>query len=233
MPAKNSIKEFVSDSYYHLYNRGVEKRAIFLDAQDYAVFLSYIKTYLVEKDVKALNAIITSPDERWDVKSSALKLLRLNNFAEEITIIAYCLMPNHFHFLIKQHSADSIDRFMNSLLTRYVMYFNRRYKRVGVLFQDVYKAVRITSDEQLLELSRYMHRNPLPLLQGDPLENYEYSSYPEYLGLRHSDWVKPEEVLGYFSLSKNGFSDYKIFTEQKIGNESNIVGDAGIDIMSA
>lgn len=213
MPAKNSIKEFVSDSFYHLYNRGVEKRIIFNDEQDYTVFLSYLKTYLVPKDIVALQKTLKDPDVSWKIKDRVLKELRLNNFAGDVILVSYCLMPNHFHILVKQHEAESIDRFMNSLCTRYAMYFNRKHKRVGVLFQDHYKAVRITTDEQLLHLSRYIHNNPSKLtLQGAPLQSYMYSSYQDYLGLKHTSWVASNMALDFFK-KNTGSDSYQSFVE--------------------
>lgn len=209
MSARNSVKEFVADSYYHLYNRGVEKRVIFLDGQDYAVFLSYLKTYLTPKDIPALQTRLADPKIPWNEKNEVVKLLRMNNFSETLELVAYCLMPNHFHLLIKQTQETAIDMFMNSLCTRYAMYINRKYHRIGVLFQDVYKAVRILSDEQLLHLSRYIHRNPLTI--EDSLRDFEYSSYREYVGLRRTDWVKPSEILSHFS--HNSAHTYEKFVE--------------------
>src|SRR3989344_98334 len=115
MPSKNIIKTYINDSYYHLYNRGVEKRVIFLDDQDYKTFLSYLKFYL------------TSPLRGETPKYFASQTL--NNHADQIKIIAYCLMPNHFHLFVKQKDKRAISYFMRSLLTRYGMYFNKRYKR--------------------------------------------------------------------------------------------------------
>ncbi len=209
MPAKNSIKEFISDSYYHLYNRGVEKRLIFQDEQDYSVFISYLKTYLVPKDLELINQTFSNPNSSPKDKDKALKLLRLNNFSKEIDLLVYCLMPNHFHLLVHQKSENSIDRFTNSIFTRYSMYFNKKYKRVGPLFQGLYKAVRVGSEEQLLWLSRYIHLNPKELLtsQGSALQSYNYSSYKEYLKLRETEWIKPDTILGYFK------SPYQNFVE--------------------
>lgn len=169
MPAKNTIKEFVAGGYYHLYNRGVEKQKIFRDRQDYGVFLSYLKTYLEPKDEKTLRATIMSEAASWREKDKASKLLRLNNFYEDLTVLSYCLMPNHFHFLVHQKAEDTIDRFTNSLGTRYTMYFNKKYKRVGPMFQNVYKAALVGSDEQLLHLTRYIHRNPVGLVKREYL----------------------------------------------------------------
>ncbi len=159
MPAKNRIKEYLDNSFYHIYNRGVEKQPIFRDSQDYHVFLSYLKTYLEPKDEIKLRKILTSDSVSWREKDQAIKLLRLNNFSDSIKLLAYCLMKNHFHFLIKQSEATAMDRFTNSLFTRYTMYFNKKYKRVGPLFQSVYKAVLVNTDEQLVYLTRYIHRN--------------------------------------------------------------------------
>lgn len=216
MAAKNSIKEYAENSYYHIYNRGVEKRTIFLDDQDLGVFLSYLKEYLLPKDEKSLSQKLSDPAISYKEKDKIIKALRLNNFSDEITLCAYCLMPNHFHLLVKQKTKGGIDKFMRSLGTRYAMYFNMKYKRVGQLYQDVYKAVLVESGEQLLHLSRYIHRNPLSLAsQGECLQSYlsQPSSYPEYLGQRKSDWVSTSEVLPYFSKTNPQLS-YQSFVEQ-------------------
>lgn len=216
MPSRNSLKTYAENSYYHIYNRGVEKRIIFQDEQDYSVFLSYLKDYLLPKDMAALQDQLINPQTTAKQKDKILKLIRLNNFSGEIQLLAHCLMPNHFHFLVKQKSALSIDVFMNSLCTRYTMYFNRKYRRVGALYQDVYKAVTVNTDEQLLHLSRYIHKQALGT-QGDALQSWEAAqpcSYPEYLGKRSTKWVKPEEILTFFSKTNPKLS-YEAFLNQE------------------
>lgn len=220
MPAKNSLKDYSRNSYYHIYNRGVEKRLIFQDKQDYAVFLSYLQTYLMPKDIESLTQQLSDPSLSSREKDKVLNILKLNNFVDEITLLAYCLMPNHFHFLLKQKEANSMDKFMNSLGTRYTMYFNKKYERVGSLYQDVYKAVTVFTDEQLLNVSHYIHKNPVknhPRLrtQGVPLRAYfsQPSSYPEYLGQRKTEWIHSEEILSYFSDSHLNNS-YQNFIEE-------------------
>lgn len=213
MPPKHSIKPYVENGYYHIYNRGVEKRIIFQDEQDYATFLSYIKTYLSETNDQELLARLADPTLSRTEKQKITNQLRMNNFYNEITLIAYCLMPNHFHFFIKQKKSSSLDTFMNSLITRYVMYFNRKYKRVGSLFQGVYKGVLVDSEPYYLYLSAYIHRNPLNLpAQGDPLIK-QPSSYPDYLGLRKTSWVDPSEILSFFSKT-NPLLSYENFVKQ-------------------
>lgn len=212
MAAKNSRKTYLENGYYHIYNRGVEKRIIFQDQQDYAVFLSYLKEYLLPKNEKALYERLSDPQISSREKDKTLKALRMNNFAGEITLLVYCLMPNHFHFFIKQKSMGAIDSFMNSLALRYTMYFNRKYKRVGHLYQGVYKAVLITSDEQFLHISRYIHKQALKL-QDLVLQEKQPCSYPEYLGKRKTEWIHPREILSYFGQTNPKLS-YENFVKQ-------------------
>ena len=234
MPAKNRIKEYAMNAWYHLYNRGVDKQPIFRDDQDYAVFLSYLKTYLEPKDEEGLRSVLANPTASWREKDISIKLLLLNNFFEKLDLLAYCLMLNHFHFLVYQSDANMIDQFLNSLGTRYTMYINKKYKRIGPLFQGVYKAVRVVTDEQLLYLTRYIHRNPLSLCrksasQGQALRSWTYSSYHEYLLLRETSWVKPEQILTHFGKKKQ--VSYQSFVEGEAIEElaTSIVGSAGID----
>lgn len=217
MPARNRIKQYHENSYYHIYNRGVEKRVIFLDQQDYAVFLNYFKEYLLPKNAEDLRKQLSDQNTSFKEKDKILKLLRLNNFAGEIILLAYCLMPNHFHFFVKQRDSLSIDKFMNSLCTRYTMYFNKKYKRVGALYQGVYKAVAIDHENQFIYLSKYIHKQAIIHQlnsQGQALQDYKHpSSYPEYLGNRKTEWIHPEEILSYFSKNNPKLS-YKSFVEE-------------------
>lgn len=204
MPAKNSTKIYVENGYYHLYNRGVEKRNIFLDNQDYNVFKNYISEYLSPKDAKGLSKLMGNSRVSSLKKAKILRKLNLKNFNQEISLLAYCLMPNHFHFFLQQGPQESIDRFMSSLCTRYAMYFNRKYKRVGGLFQGVYKAVLINDEAQFLHITRYIHKQALAY---NPTGSQNYpSSYPEYIEQRKTTWVHPEEILSFFSKTNPNFS---------------------------
>lgn len=200
----------MADGYYHIYNRGVEKRNIFLDEQDFGVFLSYVKEYLLPKDTQELLNRLSDSTLNYYDKEKILRLLKLNNFFGEITLLAYCLIPNHFHLLLKQRKSNSMSKLMNSLGTRYTMYFNKKYKRVGSLYQGVYKAVQVTTDEQLLHLTRYIHRQALP--RGQALLGFP-SSYPEYINTRKAEWVMPGEILAFFS-RKSANLTYESFVKQ-------------------
>lgn len=233
MPSKNVIKTYVPGGHYHIYTRGVEKRNIFVDHQDYGVFLSYLKTYLSPKDISGLEAKLAKLSTRWKDKDKILKLLRLNNFSEEITLLAYCLMPNHYHLLLKQEKEHSINYFMRSLNTRYVTYFNKKYDRVGPLYQDTYKAVLVESDEQLIHLSAYIHRNPLNsrpyFAQGVSLQRLttQPSSLPEYLGSRGTNWLNSEKILIQISKT-NRHEKYRKFILQS-KQPSSVISELTID----
>lgn len=191
----------MEESFYHVYNRGVEKRNIFQDNQDYAVFLSYLSTYLSPKDELALRTIIQGKEPNRQGKDKALKLLNLKNYNKDIELVCYALLPNHFHLLIRQGS-NVLHNFINSIGTRYAMYFNRKYHRTGVLFQDVYKAVLVQNDEQLLHLSRYIHLNPTEIL-GLPANKWAEAKHPssilEFLGKKNTSWIKTHYILDHFS----------------------------------
>ncbi|OGD97391.1 hypothetical protein A3F02_01620 [Candidatus Curtissbacteria bacterium RIFCSPHIGHO2_12_FULL_38_9b] len=224
MPSKNSIKQYLENSYYHIYNRGVEKRVIFENDEDYKVFLSYLKIYL--DPPQSIEARTVS------VNNNLYKTVRrpLNNYYGEIELVTYCLMPNHFHLLIWQNkNPKSIEYFMRSLCTKYSQYFNKKYQRIGYLFQGTYKAVLIKDDSQLLHLTRYIHLNPT---KETPLQK-AYSSYADYLGKRSTSWVKPRRILGYFKTAqKAGLKDlfsYQSFVEDYQMDSAEVLGNLKIE----
>lgn len=213
MPRKNVVKAFSDESYYHVYNRGVHTENIFQDKQDYSVLLSYLKTYLSPVDTDALDEVLLSPTAGYDEKQKILAELSLNNFYGHVELLAYCLMPNHFHLLLFHHHSEAIPSFMKSFFTRYVGYFNKRHQRTGPLFESTYKAVHVRTDEQLLYVSRYIHRNPLPktLKTGQaiaPLLVRQPSSYPAYCGDWHQDWVSRDTLLDAFSGNEKKYCSF-------------------------
>ncbi|MBI2032741.1 MAG: transposase [Candidatus Levybacteria bacterium] len=219
MPSKNIIKTYVEGGYYHIYNRGVEKREIFKDESDCRIFLHCIMLYLSPVD----EILQKYPDKiriRRFIKS---------NLSEEVELLCFALMPNHFHFLIKQNSKDGIIKFMRRLMTSYVMYFNKKYQRVGTLFQGRYKAVNIDRDEYLLHLTRYIHLNPFEI--NSDINFKEFSSYIYYTSSKHPSWIKPKEILDYFSLKDKEYkvSSYKSFVEDSLVDSSEILEGLTID----
>lgn len=182
MPQKNTSRIFIEDSYYHVYNRGWNKQVIFRDEEDYDFFESLFARHL-------------SSQEKADAKGRPYKHLRANT-----QLNAYCLMPNHFHLLIHQETADALTELMLSMMTSYTMHFNKKYQQKGTLFESRYKAVRIENDSQFIHISRYIHLN-----------HYEFrvwlhSSYEDYLyGAR--DWLEPNPILELFP-SRDAYADF-------------------------
>lgn len=189
MPQKNSIKRYYENGFYHVYNRGVEKREIFLDRDDYLAFLHLLKTSL--SPLPRQGGTLTE----MDPFSPKTNRPRRKNFFGKIDLLCYCLMPNHFHFLLQQKDKLMITQFLRSTCTSYSMYFNKKYDRVGSLFQGVFKAVDIDNENYFLWVSRYIHRNP------EEFQEYPYSSYLDYLGKRRTAWLNTKTILDMFASS--------------------------------
>lgn len=150
-------------------------------------------------------------------------LKRMKEYKNEfnITILGYCLMPNHFHFLLRQDTDIPLTSFMLRLGTSYAKYFNIKYDQVGSLFQDRFKAKLVETDEYLLQLSRYIHRNPIEIPSSTPgveLSDYRWSSYPAYINEDKNDLVDTSFILNYFAKS-DPQADYKEFVEHDFKDE--------------
>jgi putative transposase len=206
MPAKNALKIYLPNNYYHIYNRGVEKRIIFQEDRDYKIFLSYLRFYLTPP----------LPGLSWKYPSK-----QQNNFSGQLELLAYNLMPNHFHLLVYQQNPDTINHFMRSLCTKYVKQFNTHNDRVGPLFQGPYKAVLIENKDHLLYASKYIHLNSWSTSRT-LLEMSQYSSYKNYLGIIIQTWVNPKPILSYLKKTKPKL-DYQSYVENYTENPDDIV----------
>lgn len=208
MPAKNTIKIYIENGYYHLYNRGVDKREIFLDEQDCIVFLHYLKIYLSPPETLLKDQLL--------LPKVLYKITKLN-LSKEIDLLSFALMPNHFHMQVKQYTKQGIEKIARRVLTSYAQYFNKKYKRVGTLFETTYKAILLETEEQFLYLSSYIHRNPMRL-KNPKFDYIQLSSYPYYLELKNADWIKPKEILSYFRSSRNTTVDDKLSYQNFVEN---------------
>ena len=232
MPSQNTVKLYVAGGNYHAYNRGVEKRLIFLDDQDYRVFLSFLKAYLSPQ--LDPNKVLEHPLDKM-TGSRPVRIRPLRSFAEEVSLLSYCLMPNHFHLLLYQKELNGMARFLQALCTSYSMYFNKRWKRIGTLFQGPYKAAYIDRDSYLLHITRYIHLNPKEMTGSRPVtvREYPYSSYAYYLRLKQAAWLHPEYVLGYFrSAQRRNYRDflsYDSFVEDYGEDSKFTIGKVAID----
>lgn len=210
MPSRNRRKIYCENTFYHAYNRGVEKRKIFLDNLDYNTFLKYLGEYLLPVNANYFIEMINNPGTPLRDKQKAMQSLTRKNYSARIEMLAYSLMPNHFHMQLKQKDEDAMREFLQSLMTRYTGYFNKRHHRVGTLFQECYKAVDIESESQMLYLNRYIHRQALSL--GQSIFS-QPSSYPLYLKQEGFGWIHPEDILGYFPKGRTGYKSYRKFIE--------------------
>lgn len=183
MPSRNVLKIDIADSYYHVYARGASRQEIFLESADYYMFLSLFRRYLSAEDVK---------------DSAGMSYAKLY---DDIQLLSYCLMPNHFHLLLYQVNEGAMQRLMRGVMTAYSRYFNKKYDRSGGLFETRYKASRISSDTYLMHITRYIHLNP------KEWREYPYSSLRFYLQAHDEDWVDEQPIVALFP-SRESYGDF-------------------------
>lgn len=171
MPRRNLI--LATGEIYHVFNRGVEKRPLFTNNREFQQFFERVEFYQRNRSVRF--SYLSGQQRQEIITQKQGSLL--------VEIVCYCLMPNHFHFILKQASENGIKEFIRKSTDSYGKYFNLLHDRSGPLFQGHFKAVRIETDSQLLHVSRYIHINPLTAHLVKKPEDYHWSSYSEYLGL--------------------------------------------------
>ena len=198
-----------NDQFYHIFNRGVEKRTIFEYKRDYERAINTIKFYRFKNLPLKFSKFLIKPKEN---KFELYKKIEKNG--ELIEIIAYCLIPNHFHLLVKQLQENGISKALSNFTNSYAKYFNTRNNRNGPLFQGIFKAVRVESNEQLLHLSRYIHLNPIVsfVTKEENLEDYVWSSLKEYLNTPIKGFCKKDYILSQFK----SIDEYKKFIKDQI-----------------
>ncbi|MDP3994977.1 MAG: transposase [bacterium] len=203
MPAR--FTPLVTDNYYHVFNRGVNKQPIFNGVKDYKRLLNLLRFYnYADHPVRFSKFLLLSNDQRKEIWN------RLENSSTLLNIITYCFMPNHFHLLVKQNIENGTSRFLANIQISYTKYFNIKNDRVGPLLQGQFKAVKIDSEEQLLHLSRYIHLNPFSsaLVKNiKDIADYGWSSFKEYLEDVDYPVCRHDLINGYFS-NKDKYKDF-------------------------
>lgn len=189
MPRRKVV--LVTSETYHIFNRSLRNIPIFTNKKEFELFLLATKFYL-QPDPPVKFSIYRQQKEKYQIDLSQ-KLVK---------IIAYCLMPNHFHFILTQIEENGIKEFIRKLSSSYSHYFNIKHEQRGPVFEGKFKAVRVETQEQLLHLSRYIHLNPVTsFIVEDPLE-YDYSSYKAYLKNEDTDFLDNSVVMTEFSSPK-------------------------------
>lgn len=195
--------KFIAGQFYHIYNRGVDKRTIFEDPEDLLRFMETMKEFNREDTVGSLYEA-----RRIKVKfrGSTSKNKKLVNF------VAYCLNQNHYHFILEPLIENGIQKFMHKLSTGYTMYFNEKNKRSGALFQGRYKSVHVNNNEYLLHLSVYVNLNDRvhKNLNKPWMEKYPFSSFDEFVGKQKGKLVCSSGIILDQFLSR---PKYKMYAE--------------------
>lgn len=168
MPGR--IIPLVNGEIYHIYNRGSEKRNIYTQPRDYKRFKKTFYYYQFSGPKPRLSLFTTSK----------LSTFQPSKDKKLVEVLIFCLMPNHFHFMVKQLKDNGISIFLSQLQNSYTRYFNTKYNRVGPLLQGAFKAVLVKTEEQLIHLSRYIHLNPVVSGICQKPEDYNWSSFNEY-----------------------------------------------------
>ncbi len=198
-------EKIATNEIYHIYNRGVEKRNIFLDDDDYYRFIH---------DLFEFNDTAPAIDLYYFLNKKQIREVGLPKIERAprkiiVELMAFCLMPNHFHLIVRQKKENGITEFMRKIGTGYTNYFNKKYRRVGSLFQGKYKFVRLASESHFIHIPYYIHLNPLDLnffewrkreLKDHKsaikfLDNYRWSSHMDYAGIKNFPSVTQREFL--------------------------------------
>ena len=224
---------FALDEYYHAYSRGTEKRKTFLNENDYFRFIlllylcnskENIQLSRIFESIKTKNKN-SGKEAPYLSKKDLYELFDMSIKNKLVSIVSYCLMPNHFHLILREVKEGGISMFMKKLLTAYSMYFNIKYERSGALFTRPFRLKNINKDNYFRCLFSYVHLNPIKIIdskwkkQGIRdvkkakifLNNYKYSSYLDFIGKDRPEKkiLSFKDVPDYFS----GTKDFQDFVE--------------------
>ena len=188
--------KFITDQYYHIYNRGVDKRDIFMDQYDLIRFTLSIKEFNNIKPIGSIKEVLKNKSDLDRLKNEDKPL---------VSIVCFCMNPNHFHFIIKQEVEGGISEFLKRLLGGYARYFNKIHNRTGTLFQGRFKSKLIEKDDYFLKIRPYVNINYL--IHDIPPEKSHLilSSCQEYDSLKFNLVDKKEAInlLEFYGSNKN------------------------------
>lgn len=187
---------FIAGEYYHVFNRSIAKQTIFTNQRDYQRATETIEYYRFSKLPLRFSHFNRLTNEQKDTYRET----HMADLEPVITIHGHCLMPNHFHFLLQPSNDKAISDFLRNFQNSYSKYFNIKNNRTGSVFQDMFKAVRIESEEQLVHVSRYIHINPTTsyIVKPENISNYPWSSLSAYLDEGDDSFVETKTILSFF-----------------------------------
>lgn len=187
----------IQGEIYHVFNRGIGSQPIFHTAYNYARFLNLVDYYRFVSPGLKFSRFNVMPAKE---KQQFLETIKKNK-ERGVDIFSYCLMPNHYHLLVREIADNGLRKFIGNLQNSYAKYLNTKMDRAGSLFQEMFKAVRIENDEQFVHVSRYIHLNPLTsciVSNFGELENYRWSSLPVYLKNVNNDFLNKDFLASYY-----------------------------------
>lgn len=219
--------QFTTGELYHIYNRGVEKREIFLNDKDRLRFIHDLWEFNdISPAPKFINKKTGELPQYSEIESPNIEPTKNRKRDLLVEILAFCLMPNHFHLLLKQLVDGGIVKFMQKIGAGYAGYFNEKYERSGHLFQGRFKAIHLNNELYFLRLPYYIHANPIELIEPQWkerkirnfaktlrfIESYRWSSHLDYIGKRNFPSVISQEflqkILGNDYSYRKGFKEF-------------------------
>ncbi len=215
---QNIYKKHNIGEIYHVLNRGVDKRKLFLDRQDYLRFIHDL--FVFNDSDKATNSYRTFKTLETMCDFASRSFNQPRNLI--VDILCFVLMPNHYHLLLIPKVEEGISLFMRKVDMGYCKYFNRKYQRKGALFEGRYKSILVTDESHFIHLPYYIHCNPLDLIQPEWregkltnykkaiqfLNNYRWSSYLDYIGKKNfPSVINRKFLLDFFEDEQNYYQD--------------------------
>lgn len=201
MPRINAIRPYIENTYYHVYNRGVDKAVIFCADEDYQYFIKLLHFYLTPNKFEAETLF---RKRYW--RSSQ------NDLSQDVELVSYCLMPNHFHLILKQLPDSGLTKLMKRVSASYALYFNLKYNRVGHLFESSCKARAILDDNDFIGTNAYVHRNAKDIMRD--FTKYSYSNLKDIIAGSQNSWTKTTELLSFFHDEPMSYRDYVLLERE-------------------
>ncbi len=196
MPSKYVLRNYYEGGYYHVLNRGLNKQDVFIDDQDILAYLRYLAIYTLP-----LHKVLS----RWPKLRT--NLMEQNMFGQ-VSILAYCIMPNHFHLLMKNEAKHGIPCLMHKMQSAYSRHSYLRYGAGAKLMHGRYRAVEVATESSLLQESRYIHLNPLRAGLSESVMDYKWSSLNEYVTSIPDRICDSSAVLSSFGSSSEAYLDF-------------------------
>jgi putative transposase len=210
------------DEYYHIFNRGARHQNLFRDRSDWLRLLFNILYLQSNHQFTNVSRVIPNYSQEFGFSLPAenLEQVLTTRFVE---LVSFCIMPNHFHLIVKEVQKNGIATYMQRMIGGYTKYFNTKYETSGYLFQGPYKAVHVKDNRQLLYLSAYIHRNPRELHEWKGREfEYPWSSLQDFTTAnRWGGLIVPDIITGQFETTRSSnYADFvRTSTAKLLGEE--------------